>query len=189
MIPGNLPATILTSAADVKATAAKFQANSNVNQHKEVQWCYSAISAANQKTTCKFDAASGLKFNANMYCETIEGWFYPDADMKAKAYNFTAPSNGGKPVTMTLTYGKAIDVVTDNKVVLNICGKVAEALAVPYPRVTDSYGGYYGYTSPALPGAKAATPAPPAANSPNSTAANSTLRVLNATANSSNATN
>jgi hypothetical protein len=128
VIPGNLPATIIGTAADVKAAAAKFTANANVNQHKETQWCYKAIATDKGKTTCKFDTASGAKFNANMYCETIEGWFYPDAAMKATAYNFTAPSNGGKPVTMTLTYGKAIDPVANNDVVLALCGALAEHL-------------------------------------------------------------
>jgi hypothetical protein len=107
-----------------------------------------------------------------MYCETIEGWFYPEASTKPKAVNFTAPDNGGKPVTMTLTYGKAIDVVADNKLVLDICGKVAEALAMPYNRVTDSYGGYFGKPSPALPGATAAPAAKPAAT--NATKTNTT---------------
>jgi hypothetical protein len=122
-----------------------------------------------------------------MYCETIEGWFYPDAAMKATAYNFTSPNNGGKPVTLTLTYGKPIDVVADNKLVLDITKKVAESLAVPYSRVTDEYGGFYNNPSPSLPGVVAAKPATPAATNTtaaaNTTAANKTMRMLNATAN------
>lgn len=42
-----------------------------------------------------------------LYCETIEGWFYAS---KA-AVDVTAADNGGKPVTLTLTYKKAIDDV------------------------------------------------------------------------------
>lgn len=197
MIPAALPSTLLTSAADVRAAAAKFTRNANIRQHAETQWCYQALTDEKQKgkvkTTCAFDAASNAKFNANMYCETIEGWFYPDAAMKATPLNFTAPDNGGKPVTMTLTYGKPIDVVADNALVLSITKGIAETLAVPYSRVTDEYGGYHGNPSPSLPGAKPA-PKPaagnttaPAANATNATA-NKTRMLANAT-NASNATN
>jgi len=103
----------------------------------------------------------------------MEGWFFGSA----KATNVTAKDNGGKPVTMTLTYKKAISDITDNAIVLSICGKIAENLAVPYARVTDAYGGYYGKPSPTLPGA-----APKAATG--NTTANATKRYLaNATAN------
>jgi hypothetical protein len=103
----------------------------------------------------------------------MEGWFFGSA----KATNVTAKDNGGKPVTMTLTYKKAISDITDNAIVLSIAGKVAESLAVPYARVTDAYGGYFGKPSPTLPGA--VKKAAPAAN-----ASNATKRYLaNATAN------
>merc|ERR1712151_524994 len=99
-----------------------------------------------------------MGYTAALYCETIEGWFFA-----SKAVNVTAKDNGGKTVSLTLTYKKAIDVVADNSVVLNICGKLAESMAVPYSRVTDAYGGYYGSKSASLPAtsaaAKAATPA------------------------------
>lgn len=52
---------------------------------------------------------------------------------------------------MTLTYKKAFDDVTNNAQVLDICGKLAESMAVPYDRVTDAYGGYYKNPSPTLP--------------------------------------
>lgn len=74
-----------------------------------------------------------------MYCETIEGWFFA-----SKATNVTAKDNGGKQVSLTLTYKKAISDITNNDIVLKICGKLAESLAVPYSRITDAYGGYFG---------------------------------------------
>jgi len=75
-----------------------------------------------------------------LYCETIEGWFFASS----ASVNVTAKDNGGKPVSLALTYAKAIDDVTNNDVVLKICGKLAENMAVPYNRVTDAYGGYFG---------------------------------------------
>jgi len=75
-----------------------------------------------------------------LYCETIEGWFFASS----ASVNVTAKDNGGKPVTLSLTYAKAIDDVAQNSVVLSICGKLAENMAVPYSRVTDAYGGYFG---------------------------------------------
>lgn len=90
----------------------------------------------------------------------------------------TAPDNGGKPVSLALTYKKAISDITDNTLVLSVCGKLAESMAVPYSRVTDAYGGYFGNPSPSLPAAPA-TPAPAAKT--NTTNATKT-RVLNTTA-------
>jgi len=112
-----------------------------------------------------------MKYEAVLYCETIEGWFYAST----KAVNVTAKDNGGKTVGMTLTYKKAISDVTDNAVVLNVCCKLAEAMAVPKDRVTDAYGGYCGKPSPSLP---SAAPAAPAAKT--NTTTNKT-RVLNTT--------
>jgi len=97
----------------------------------------------------------------------------------------TAKDNGGKPVSLSLTYSKAISDITDNAVVLNICGKLAESLAVPYARVTDAYGGYFGNPSPSLP-----TSAPAAATT-NTTTTNTTTnktRLLNTTTNATNTT-
>lgn len=82
---------------------------------------------------------------------------------------------------MTLTYAKAIDDVTNNDVVRNICGKLAESMAVPYSRVTDAYGGYFGVKSATLPASAAA--ATPAEATTNTTAAAKTVRLLNTTAN------
>merc|ERR1711907_440813 len=103
--------------------------------------------------------------------ETIEGWFF----QSAAAVNVTAPSNGGKPVGLTLTYKKAISDITNNAVVLNVCGKIAEKMAVPYSRVTDAYGGFFGSPSPSLP---TSVPAKPAASTTNKTAATNKTRML-----------
>jgi hypothetical protein len=111
-----------------------------------------------------------------MYCETIEGWFYASK----KNLNVTAPDNGGKPVSLSLTYKKAINDVTDNAVVLKICGKLAESMAVPYNRVTDAYGGFFGNPSPSLPSGAATTNT--AAATTNATKTNTT-RMLNTTTN------
>jgi len=110
-----------------------------------------------------------------LYCETIEGWFFASS----ASVNVTAPDNGGKPVTLSLTYAKAIDDIAQNSVVLNICGKLAENMAVPYNRVTDAYGGFFGQPSASLPAAKATPAAKPATN----TTANKTRMLANATAN------
>jgi len=62
-------------------------------------------------------------------------------------------------------------------------------MAVPYPRVTDAYGGYFGSASPTLP-ASAPKPATPATTTTaaknNTTAAAKTMRML--AANTTNAT-
>lgn len=79
---------------------------------------------------------------------------------------------------MVLTYKKKIDVVTDNAIVLKICGKLAEHVAVPYSRVTDAYGGYSGAPSASLPAAAAVAKTTTTTN----TTANKT-RMLNTTAN------
>jgi len=115
------------------------------------------------------------EYAAALYCETIEGWFFSSTKM----VNVTAPDNGGKPVNLALTFKKAISDITNNDVVLKMCGKLAENMAVPYDRVTDAYGGYFGNPSAYLPAA-APAPAKPAAN----TTANATkTRMLNTTAN------
>lgn len=90
----------------------------------------------------------------------------------------TAPTNGGKPVELTLTFGKAISDITDNAVVLKICGGLAEAMAVPYSRVTDQWGGFYLNPSPTLPSEapKPAADATAKTNTTNTTKA--TTRVL-----------
>merc|ERR1712100_224858 len=113
------------------------------------------------------------EYSAALYCETIEGWFFA-----SKMVNVTAPDNGGKPVSLALTFKKAISDITNNDIVLKMCGKLAENMAVPYNRVTDAYGGYFGNPSPSLP-ASAPAPAKPAAN----TTAHGTKRMLNTTAN------
>jgi hypothetical protein len=163
---------VLASAADVRSAHGKFVAG-KANAHAGPQWCYAAVAAAAAKTTCTFASASKATYTTAMYCETIEGWFFA-----SKAVNVTAKDNGGKPVSLTLTYTKAISDITDNALVLSVCGKLAESMAVPYSRVTDAYGGFFGSPSPSLPAAAAVTPAAAKTN----TTANKT-RMLNATAN------
>ena len=167
-------APVLASAADVRAAHGKFAAGKE-GAFKAPQWCYAAVSVKDGKTTCTFASASNHKYTAAMYCETIEGWFFA-----SKATNVTAKDNGGKQVTLAITYKKAISEITNNDIVLKICGKLAEALAVPYNRMTDSFGGYFGSPSPSLPTSAPVAPAKPATNA----TANATKRVLaNATAN------
>jgi len=93
----------------------------------------------------------------------------------------TAKDNGGKAVGVTLTFGKAISDITNNADVLKACGALAKAMAVPYSRVTDAYGGFFGQPSAYLP-TSVPTPAKTTTNTTNTTAAKTT-RVLNATAN------
>jgi len=167
----------LASAADVRTAYGKFVAGAE-NAHKNTQWCAVAVAAAAAKSTCTFASMSKGEYAAALYCETIEGWFFASSKM----VNVTAADNGGKPVSLALTFKKAISDITNNDVVLKMCGKLAENMAVPYDRVTDAYGGYFGNPSPSLP-ASAPAPAKPAAN----TTANATKRMLNTTANATKA--
>jgi len=173
MSPRNFGAVPLGSAADVRTAFGKFDAAA-ANAHLNTQWCAVSVAAAAQKSTCTFASMSKGEYSAALYCETIEGWFFASTKM----VNVTAADNGGKPVSLALTFKKAISDITNNDVVLKMCGKLAENMAVPYNRVTDAYGGYFGNPSPSLP-ASAPAPAKPAAN----TTANATKRMLNATAN------
>jgi hypothetical protein len=166
---------ILGTVTEVRNAHTKFVAGLE-GAYLKPQWCYKAVATAGAKTTCEFATASNYKYSAALYCETIEGWFFASA----KVVNVTAPDNGGKPVSMALTFKKAIDVVKNNDVVLNLCGKLAEHLAVPYSRVTDAYGGYKGKKSASLPASTATKAAAPAATK-NATATKT--RMLNATAN------
>jgi hypothetical protein len=169
----------LASSADVTAAMLKFTAGAEGN-HARDQWCSSPVAKKDEKTTCSFASASKGEYSAFLYCETIEGWFFAST----AGVNVTAPDNGGKPVTLSLTYKKAIDVVAQNSVVLSICGKLAESMAVPYSRVTDAYGGYFGAPSASLPATAAAATTTTAATN---TTANKTMRMLNTT-NATNAT-
>jgi len=96
----------------------------------------------------------------------------------------TSKDNGGKPVGLTLTYSKAISDITDNAMVLKVCGKLAEHMAVPYNRVTDAYGGFFGSPSPSLP---ASAPVAKAATT-NTTANKTTTRMLQTTNKTANTT-
>jgi hypothetical protein len=168
--PRNLNAAPMASAADVRAAAGKFVAGAE-GAYKNTQWCSAAVATAAAKTTCTFSSASKAEYSAALYCETIEGWFFASTKM----VNVTAADNGGKPVSLALTFKKAISDITNNDVVLKMCGKLAENMAVPYDRVTDAYGGYFGNPSPSLP-ASAPVAKPAATN----TTANKT-RMLNTT--------
>merc|ERR1712100_613603 len=112
------------------------------------------------------------EYSAALYCETIEGWFFA-----SKMVNVTAADNGGKPVSLALTFKKAISDITNNDVVLKMCGKLAENMAVPYNRVTDAYGGYFGNPSPSLPASAPVAKPAAAANATNATK----TRMLNTT--------
>lgn len=130
--PRNFGAAPLASAADVRTAFGKFVAGAE-NAHKNTQWCSVAVAAAAQKSTCTFASMSKGEYSAALYCETIEGWFFASTKM----VNVTAADNGGKPVSLALTFKKAISDITNNDVVLKMCGKLAENMAVPYDRVTD----------------------------------------------------
>jgi hypothetical protein len=175
--PRSWGAKPMATVAEVRAAVTK-AAGVTEGLHSKDQWCSSPVKAAAEKTTCAFQSGSKMEYSAVLYCETIEGWFFAST----AAVNVTAADNGGKPVSLSLTYKKAIDVVKDNAVVLNICGKLAESMAVPYNRVTDNYGGYFGAPSPSLPAASATTTTATTTN----TTANKT-RMLNTT-NATNAT-
>jgi len=145
--------TLLADAAAVKAAQKAYKPSTTASNYNVAQWCTKSVVKKETKTSCDFDSASGHKFNAAMYCETIEGWFYASPKLVA----VTAKSNGGVPVKVTLTYPKAINDVTDNAIVLKLCGELAKSMAVPYPRVTDAYGGYFGNPSASLPKSAATT--------------------------------
>jgi len=178
MWPRAMGTTILSSLADVKTAHTKFDAAGS-NLHLGQQWCYKAVATAGAKSTCAFKASSAGEYYAALYCNTIEGWFFASS----KVVNVTAPDNGGKAVSVVLTYGKAISDITNNADVLKVTCALAKAMAVPYSRVTDQYGGYCNTPSPYLP-----TSVPKKAAATNTTAktnttAAKTTRLLNATAN------
>jgi len=180
MWPRAMGTTVLSSLADVKAAHTKFDASGS-DLHLGQQWCYQAVAAAGAKSTCAFSSSSAGEYYAALYCNTIEGWFFASS----KVVNVTAPDNGGKAVSLVLTYGKAISDITNNADVLKVTCALAKAMAVPYSRVTDQYGGYCNTPSPYLPTSvpvKAATNTTAAANKTNTTAAKTT-RMLNASAN------
>jgi len=172
LVPRSWGSKPLASEADVRAAAAKDVVGA-ADRYKKEQWCNKAVQKAGDKSECTFDSASKAEYSAMLYCLTIENWFFASS----AGTNVTAADNGGKPVSLSLTYGKAIDEVADNAVVLNICKSLAEHLAVPYERVTDKYGGYHGKPSSNLPAVSST-----AAASTNATNA-STTRMLNTTAN------
>lgn len=80
---------------------------------------------------------------ATLYCYSIDGFFYASA----KGTNVTAEDNGGVTFKMVLTYGKAIDVTTDNAVVNQLLCAVSKGLMVTKNRVADSLGGSCGAPS------------------------------------------
>jgi len=40
------------------------------------QWCFKAISTADEKTECSFETMSNKNYTVSLYCQTIEGWWY-----------------------------------------------------------------------------------------------------------------
>jgi hypothetical protein len=104
--PRSWGAKPLAAVADVRAANAKFVPGAEGN-YKADQWCNQAVTKAGDKTTCTFASASKAEYSAVLYCETLEGWFFASS----AAVNVTAADNGGKPVALTLTFKKAIDVV------------------------------------------------------------------------------
>jgi hypothetical protein len=105
--PAANKAAVLSKVADVKAAFTKFDATA-ADLHTKEQWCYGAVTAAGQKTTCNFKTASNRNYTTALYCETIEGWFFASA----KVSTFLSADNGGKTVGLTLTYKKAISDIT-----------------------------------------------------------------------------
>lgn len=83
-------ATLLAKVEDVRAAAAKGAMGKGA--HKKEQWCYKAVVKAGDKTTCDFATASAGKYSANLYCETVEGWFFAIK----KTVEVVAKDNGGK---------------------------------------------------------------------------------------------
>ncbi len=67
------------------------------------------------------------------------------------AQTFTAPDNGGKLVVLSLTYGKEINVVTNNVHVMQLTCLFSEKFKIPQKRITDAYNGYCNHKSPTLP--------------------------------------
>lgn len=61
-----------------------------------------------------------------LYCVTTDPYFYSLSASLA----VTSANNGGLPTKVTLTYGVAIDDVTNNAVVLSILCVVAENLMI-----------------------------------------------------------
>lgn len=76
--PAAKAAAILSKVADVTAAHGKFN-SAAANMHTLEQWCYGAVTAAGQKTTCTFSTASNQNYTVALYCETIEGWFFASA--------------------------------------------------------------------------------------------------------------
>jgi len=81
---------------------------------------------------------------------------------------------------MVLTYGKAIDVTTDNAVVNQLLCAVSKGLMVTKDRVADSLGGNCGAPSPLVASSKpkSAAAAPAAAANATNASANATGRLL-----------
>lgn len=59
-----------------------------------------------------------------LYCVTTDPWFYA----LTATLEVTSVDNGGKPTAISLTYGTAIDDITNNDVVLSLCCVLADGL-------------------------------------------------------------
>jgi hypothetical protein len=61
-----------------------------------------------------------------LYCVTTDPWFYSLAATLA----VTSADNGGRVTRVTLSYGTAIDDITNNAVVLSLTCVVSDGLMV-----------------------------------------------------------
>jgi hypothetical protein len=110
----------------------------------QLQACNDVVLDATVPMDCSFETASLREYVAVLYCKDIDNNWYGSAAVS----EFTALDNGGQAFNMALTYGTAIDVVTNNDVVLEVACAISVGLQVPSNRVTDELGGFCGSPSP-----------------------------------------
>jgi hypothetical protein len=82
-----------------------------------------------------------------LYCVTTDPFFYA----LTTKLDVTAKDSGGRTTKVALTFGKAIDDITNNADVLSILCVVGTNLGLAPAYVIDAYGGYCGKASPYLP--------------------------------------
>jgi len=61
-----------------------------------------------------FHSISDTSYDAMLYCVTTDPWFYS----LAATLDVTSADNGGKVTKIALSYGVAIDDITNNDIVL-----------------------------------------------------------------------
>jgi len=74
--------------------------------------------------TCEFETASLRAYEAALFCNDIDGYFYTSAEVTL----FTALDNGGSTFEMKLTYATEIDVNANNDVVLELACAISVGL-------------------------------------------------------------